>query len=80
VDVVDPHADSEELQHEYGFSLVESPNGQYDAVVVAVAHEPYKSLGLDYFNSISRDKTVLVDLKSLYNGLREHDGLVYWSL
>ena len=39
VDVVDPHADSDEVQKEYGFRLVEKPRDNYDAVVVAVAHD-----------------------------------------
>jgi UDP-N-acetyl-D-galactosamine dehydrogenase len=80
VDVVDPHADSEELQHEYGFSLAEAPSGQYDAILVAVAHQDYKGLDVEYFQSLSRDKAILVDLKSLYSNWRDHDGLVYWSL
>ena len=32
VDVVDPHADSDEVQKEYGFRLVEKPRDNYDAV------------------------------------------------
>ncbi|MGZ5134052.1 MAG: nucleotide sugar dehydrogenase, partial [Flavitalea sp.] len=38
VDVVDEHASSEELNHEYGYGLA-SANGKYDAVILAVCHD-----------------------------------------
>src|SRR3954468_24991316 len=44
VDVVDPYADSDELNHEYGFELVKEPGKGYDAVVVAVNHKEYLDL------------------------------------
>ena len=40
VDVVDPHADGEELKHEYGFGLANGIDNDYDAVIVTVCHEP----------------------------------------
>ncbi len=38
VHVTDPHADSDELEHEYGFGLTEKLAEDYDAVIVAVPH------------------------------------------
>ncbi|MDR8231520.1 Vi polysaccharide biosynthesis UDP-N-acetylglucosamine C-6 dehydrogenase TviB, partial [Acinetobacter baumannii] len=39
VDVYDPWIDSEEAQQEYGITPVKQPTaGQYDAVILAVAH------------------------------------------
>ncbi len=67
VDVVDPHADSDEVKHEYGFGLIEKPNKKYDAIIVAVAHEEYKILDKSYFESISKASPIIVDLKNLYN-------------
>ncbi len=79
VDVIDPHADSAELMHEYGYGLVEKPNGPYDAVIVAVNHEPYINMVEDDFNALMPDgKGVLVDLKGLYRG--KINNLEYWSL
>ena len=40
VDVVDPHADSDELKHEYGFGLAKKIGKDYDAVIITVCHEP----------------------------------------
>jgi UDP-N-acetyl-D-galactosamine dehydrogenase len=79
VDVVDPHAESEELEHEYGFGLAAQPQGNYDAVIVAVAHAEYKSLTATYFSQLMPDKPILVDLKSLYNGMATN-GITYWCL
>ncbi len=78
VDVVDPYADSEEVLKEYGFRLVERPIGNYDAIVVAVAHEEYLDLDEKFFRSISYDKAVLVDIKGMYRD-RIHQ-MKYWSL
>ncbi|MBQ19518.1 MAG: UDP-N-acetyl-D-galactosamine dehydrogenase [Flavobacteriales bacterium] len=78
VEVVDPYANSEDLKHEYGFGLIEKPSGNYDAVVVAVNHEDYKSLDENYFKSISSSKGVLVDLKGIFRGKIKE--LTYWSL
>lgn len=80
VDVVDPHADSEELHHEYGFRLVQQPQGNhYDAIILAVAHKEYLELKEDYFASLLKDgKGVIVDIKGLYRGKIKN--LDYWSL
>lgn len=78
VDLVDPHASSEEMLHEYGVGLVEIGSG-YDAVIVAVNHKEYRSLDENYFRSILKDgKGVFVDIKGLFKG--KISGLEYWSL
>ncbi|WP_266203734.1 nucleotide sugar dehydrogenase [Pontibacter kalidii] len=66
VEVVDPYANSEELQHEYGFGLVEEAGKDYDAVVVAVPHNAYMELDESYFKSIMNDSPILVDLKGIF--------------
>lgn len=77
VEVVDPHADSDELKHEYGFGLSKIGR-KYDGVIVAVSHKEYKSLDEKFFKSISGSKGVLVDIKGLYRGKIKN--LTYWSL
>ncbi|MBF9223724.1 nucleotide sugar dehydrogenase [Hymenobacter ruricola] len=80
VDIVDPHADSNELHHEYGFRL--TPNDDvrkdYDAVIVAVGHLPYAEKDEAYFQSITSANAVLVDIKGLYRGKMKD--IQYWSL
>lgn len=78
VDVVDPHANSDELKHEYGFTLTENISDDYDAVIISVSHKPYYSLNEDYFKSITNDKAIIVDVKGMYRG--KIKDLQYWSL
>ena len=77
VEVIDPHADSEELKHEYGFGLNKMAKN-YDGVIVAVNHKEYKSLDEKFFKSILSKNGVLVDVKGMYKGKMK--GLTYWSL
>lgn len=64
VDVYDPWVDAAEAQHEYGVSVVESPkDGQYDAIILAVAHDQFKQMTADEIRSFGRNSHVLYDLK-----------------
>lgn len=78
VEVVDPHADSEELKHEYGFGLAAKIGKGYDAVIVAVNHKEYLGLDENYFRSILSEGGVLVDVKGIYR--KKIKSLTYWSL
>lgn len=78
VDVVDPYADPEDVRRMYGLSLIEKPRGDYDAVIVAVGHDDYRSLTEDYFLPLTKEKAVLVDIKGLYRD--QIHKLKYWSL
>ncbi|MEO5943451.1 MAG: nucleotide sugar dehydrogenase [Ferruginibacter sp.] len=77
VDVVDPHADSNELKHEYGFGLTEIGK-DYDAVIVTVPHNSYKGLDDAYFSSITKNTALIADLKGIYRNNIESRS--YWSL
>lgn len=78
VDVVDPHASSEELMHEYGYGLVEKPEGKYDAIIVGVNHKEYCDLPESYFQSLMNGNGLFVDVKGIYRGKIKN--LQYWSL
>ncbi len=80
VDIVDPHAESEELHHEYGCSLVPQPTpNTYEAIIIAVAHNEYLSLDEAYLTSLLKDgQGVLVDIKGSYRSKIKQ--LHYWSL
>jgi len=76
--VEDPHADSEELQHEYGFGLVANPGNDYDAVIITVPHDAYKGLEDDYFTGITKPHGMVADLKGIYRN--QITNRTYWSL
>jgi len=61
VDVYDSWASAEEVKHEYDIALADKPNGKYEAVVLAVAHDTFKELNLTDFTNTN---SVLFDLKS----------------
>lgn len=78
VEVVDPHASSKELMHEYGFGLVEKIGNGYDAVVIAVNHKEYLHLDEMHYKTILSEGGILVDVKGiLKNKIKT---LTYWSL
>lgn len=79
VHVVDPYASPNEVAHEYKFSLVDEISTNYDAVVVAVAHDEYRELPAAFFRSIMNDEPILMDLKGIYPQAVEED-MVYWRL
>lgn len=67
VDIHDPWVDAEEAKQEYGVELVSQPHpDQYDAIIIAVAHNQFKEYGLDTLRSWGRDTHVLYDLKYLF--------------
>jgi UDP-N-acetyl-D-galactosamine dehydrogenase len=78
VDFVDPYADAEEVKHEYGLQLAKEIGQGYDAIVLAVAHEPYKTFSAEYLESISNKNVLFADLKGIYRN--KTTDLNYWSL
>ena len=78
VDVTDPHAESDEVKHEYGFELASEIGNDYDAVIVTVPHSAYKEFDDAYFTSITKDKALIADLKGIYRN--KITSRFYWSL
>jgi len=79
VEVHDPYASSDELKEVGGFGLIDKIGDNYDAVIVAVNHEDYKELGPKYFETITNENPVLIDVKGIY---LKHDvsAFEYWAL
>ncbi|MCU0333803.1 MAG: nucleotide sugar dehydrogenase [Chitinophagaceae bacterium] len=78
VDVIDAYADSDEVHHEYGFSLAPAATGTYDAILLAVAHEPYATMQTAEFEALLKPHGMIADLK----GILRNKGVncTYWSL
>jgi UDP-N-acetyl-D-galactosamine dehydrogenase len=65
-DVFDPWADRAQAQHEYGIIPVQNPEpGAYDAIVLAVAHHQFKTMGAKAIRALGKPEHVLYDLKYL---------------
>lgn len=68
VDVYDPWVDPEECEREYGIKPIQTlKEGTYDGIVLAVAHEQFKTMGIDKIRAIGKDEHILYDLKYVYD-------------
>ena len=64
VDVYDPWVDIAEAQHEYGITPISSPaEGEYDAIILAVAHQQFKEVGVEQLRKYGKENHVLYDIK-----------------
>ncbi len=84
--VVDPWANKNDAMREYGVKLTKLEDIQYaDCVIVAVAHNQFKSLGLNnikkLFKTSDDSNKVLIDVKGLYTiDELKKSGMKYWRL
>lgn len=60
VEIYDPQADAAEVKHEYGLTLINKLDKKYNAIVLAVSHDEFKSID---WTKIKGDKTVVYDVK-----------------
>ena len=84
--VVDPWASERDAMHEYGVKLTNLEDvSDADCVIVAVAHNQFKSLNLNQINELFKDvpknEKVLIDVKGLYN-VKDliSSGMQWWRL
>ncbi|MDQ2721082.1 MAG: nucleotide sugar dehydrogenase [Bacteroidota bacterium] len=78
VHVTDPHASSDELQHEYGFELTQNLANDYEAVIITVPHKAYLNMDDFAFAEITKPHAMIADVKGLYRG--KISSRTYWSL
>lgn len=63
VDIFDPWANPNEVEHEYGLkSFKDMPTKKYEAIVLCVAHKEFLDLNLD---KIKANKAVVYDVKGI---------------
>lgn len=78
VDVIDNHASEASVYNQYKVKLKDKIANDYDAIVVAVAHQEYHNLSMDYFKSIMTSNPILMDLKAIYE--QPKNDITYWRL
>ena len=77
----DPHAQADEVAHEYGLTL--SPLDAFsglDALVLAVSHREYREMAAGALFGMLKPGGLLVDVKSCIPRSRVPEGIAYWSL
>src|SRR5258706_5117329 len=60
VDIYDPHADAEEVKHEYNLLLTKSLAKKYHSIVLAVSHKEFSSIN---WSELKEPNAVVYDLK-----------------
>ena len=68
VDCYDPCVSASEAQIEYGITPIKKPqSGEYDAVVIAVAHHQFYEMGEKQIQGLCKKTYVMFDLKSIFS-------------
>ena len=68
VDVFDPWVDTEKAAKEYQVNMVSAPDkGEYDAIILAVAHKQFVEMGLQSIHDYGKENHVLYDIKYLFS-------------
>lgn len=73
VDVFDPWVNKEELDSEYGLTLLNSlpegveNGGIYDAIIIAVAHDDFKLMDPSDLRKLGKEGHILFDLKNCFS-------------
>ena len=81
----DPHADNEEVQHEYGLRLIENVdnNSPYDAIILAVKHSEFVAeFTIDRLRKLGNGcPPVIIDVKGFFSrATYQAAQLNYWQL
>jgi UDP-N-acetyl-D-galactosamine dehydrogenase len=64
VDITDPWCSTEQAEDEYNLSLTDEPKlNSYDAIILAVSHNEYRTMGVDEIRALGKNNHVLYDLK-----------------
>lgn len=69
VDVHDPWVDPEMARAEYGIELLNKNQlliGTYDAIILAVGHHQFKTMGIEEIRNFGKDNQIIFDLKYVF--------------
>ncbi len=67
VDVFDPWVKSSDARENLGMETVDQlEEGVYDAIILAVAHDQFKEMGIENIRRLGRDQHVLFDVKAVF--------------
>ena len=67
LDLYDPWADKDEIIKLYGISpVLKLHKNTYDAIILAVAHNKFRKLGIKFINNLKKKNSILYDLKHIF--------------
>jgi len=67
LDLYDPWADKIEIKKTYNtYPISKLDKKKYDSIIIAVAHDKFKNLGMKFISSLCKKNHLIYDLKSLF--------------
>lgn len=78
VHITDPYASPTELAHDYQLPLIEQLDNDYDAIILAVAHDEYRNYSMSEITTLMNKNPILFDLKGIIEG--DKNEVLYWRL
>ena len=67
LDLYDPWAESNGIKNLYNISLVNSlKKNTYDGIIISVAHDQFKNMGIKFISALGKKTSVLYDLKHIF--------------
>ena len=64
IDIIDPWCSNQEAQEKYNLKLAKNPQpGYYDAVIIAVSHNEFKTMGCQKIHALGKPNHIIYDLK-----------------
>lgn len=80
--LTDPQADTQEAERLYGVKFLDLGDmRQLDGIILAVAHDTFKTLPIKAFDQMYRGRRIMMDIKGILNKKQfEGNGYTYWRL
>ncbi|MDT8371116.1 MAG: Vi polysaccharide biosynthesis UDP-N-acetylglucosamine C-6 dehydrogenase TviB [Gammaproteobacteria bacterium] len=67
IDVYDPWVNPEDIEPDQSINLIETPqNKTYDAIIIGVAHDQFKQMGIETIRQFGLSNAIIYDVKYLF--------------
>ena len=67
LDFYDPWVSEKDIKKTYGRKPIKKlVLAKYDGIIIAVAHDQFKKMGIKYIKKLAKTKNVVFDLKSIF--------------
>lgn len=80
LDIVDPHAQKEDLFRYYGLCTSEQIQDDYDVIIYAVNHSEFETIDWSFIDTIKSTASVVVDFKHLLGYPQDSNSVKYITL
>jgi len=80
--VYDPLASPDVVKKEYNIDMLKNIDefAPYDCIIISVKHNLFKKYSGDFFKQILTKPYILVDIKGIFEDIKQDKDFIYWSL